>query len=162
MTTFTSFGFTRLKALKIQGGNNKAIYVTVPAGKLIQIYKTFFGKEGIETNEGELFVAIRKENPSFLTDNFLNLLNDVFSLKQEFLAKLTVFNENKGINEITPKAITEKLDFSRNQNLALITVKIKSQIYFGELLFIKIEKTNHQGFFCKRERILYSLLLLGR
>jgi CRISPR-associated protein Csh1 len=121
----------RLKALKIQGGNNKAIYVTVPAGKLVQIYKTFFGKEGVESNEGELAEAIRKENPSLLANQFSNLLKDIFDLKQVFFEKLTIFNENKGIDEINPKAVEEKLNLSRNQNLALISVKVKSQKYFG-------------------------------
>ena len=31
--------------LKIKGGNNKAIYTSVPAGKINQVYKTFFEKK---------------------------------------------------------------------------------------------------------------------
>lgn len=121
----------KLKALKIQGGNNKAIYVTVPAGKLIQIYKTFFGKEGEEAIEGELAEAIKKTNPALLSGEFSNLLKDIFALKNIFLEKLTIYNENKEVDEITPKAIEKKLDLSRNQNLALITTEIRSQKYFG-------------------------------
>jgi CRISPR-associated protein Csh1 len=130
----------KLKALKIQGGNNKAVYVTVPAGKLVQIYKTFFGKVGEETNEGELAEAVRKENPLLLAGKFSNLLKDIFDLKQLFLERMTIFNENKGINEINPKAVEEKLNLSRTQNLALITIKVKSQKYFGNeaLLFAEI------------------------
>jgi CRISPR-associated protein Csh1 len=121
----------KLKALKIQGGNNKAVYVTAPAGKLIQIYKTFFGKEGEETKEGELAEAIKKISPALFTGEFPNLLKDIFELKNIFLEKLTIYNTNKEINEITPKAIEKKLNLSQNQNLALITVKVKSQKYFG-------------------------------
>ncbi|MGC9355188.1 MAG: TM1802 family CRISPR-associated protein [Mariniphaga sp.] len=121
----------KLKALKIQGGNNKAVYVTAPAGKLIQIYKTFFGKEGEETKEGELAEAIKKVNPAFLNGEFSNILKDIFELKDVFLKELTIYNANKEINEITPKTIEKKLNLSQNQNLALITVKVKSQKYFG-------------------------------
>ena len=54
--------------LKIKGGNNKAIYTSVISKSLNQIYKTFFGKEGAETETGELYEAIQKVNP-LLTEN---------------------------------------------------------------------------------------------
>lgn len=56
--------------LKIKGGNNKAIYTAVISKSLNQIYKTFFGKEGAETEIGELYEAIQKVNPALLTESF--------------------------------------------------------------------------------------------
>src|SRR5690606_4624855 len=82
-----------LKALKIQGGNNKAIYATVPSTKFIQLYKTFFGKENEKANEGEISEAILKENPSLLTDSFKKLLMEIFQLQEEFFEKTSLLNE---------------------------------------------------------------------
>lgn len=80
---------------------------------------------------GELAEAVKKVNPALLNGEFSNILNDIFDLKEVFIKELTIYNANKEINEITPKAIEKKLNLTQNQNLALITVKIKSQNYFG-------------------------------
>ena len=51
-----------LKAIKILGGNNKSIYLTTPFDKLIQLYKTLFGKNENNGAEcGELYELINRD-----------------------------------------------------------------------------------------------------
>src|SRR5690606_8157396 len=80
--------------LKIKGGNNKAIYTAVGSKSLNQIYKTFFGKEGAETETGELYEAIQKVNPALLTEIFNSLLAEIFKLKDEFLSQTLHSSKN--------------------------------------------------------------------
>lgn len=114
-----------LKVLKIQGGNYKAIYSTVPSTKIIQLYKTFFGKENESTEEGELIAAIKKENPSLLTESFKNLLYNICNLKEQFLEKTSLLNENTGSREINLKSIEKVLNLNINENIALIYAQVK-------------------------------------
>lgn len=109
--------------LKIKGGNNKAIYSSVPAKKINQIYKTFFGKEGNDTENGELYESIEKINNELLTDDFRNLLSQVFDLKEKFL-ELTL-HPNK--NEVDVRALTEAFNLGKSESIAFITAQIKSE-----------------------------------
>lgn len=115
-----------LKALKIQGGNNKAIYSTVPADKLIQLIKTFFGKVEDANPEIELLEAIKKIDDELLTDPFKDLLLEIFSLREQALEKVQVWNKNKEKLEINKKRLEEELEVQANENLALIFIAIKS------------------------------------
>lgn len=126
--------------LKIKGGNNKAIYTSVPAKKVNQIYKSFFGKEGSETENGELVEAIEKVNSSLLTEDLKNLLGQIFSLKEKFL-QLTV-HSSKG--EIDFRAINEAFDLGKSENIVFVAVIIKAEefgfkepILFAETLDYK-------------------------
>jgi len=123
--------------LKIKGGNNKAIYTSVPGKKLNQIYKTFFGKEGSETENGELVEAIEKFDSSLLTEDLKELLNQIFNLKDKFL-QLTV-HSSKG--EIDIRAINETFALGKSENIVFLTVQIKSANFdFGEpIQFADIE-----------------------
>lgn len=115
-----------LKALKIQGGNNKAIYVTVPSAKVVQLYKTFFGKEGADAAEGEIAEAIRKEDPALLTDSFKSLLANIFLLRDIFFQKMSVVNEKKGVREISFKAIEDQVSLSKHETIAFVYVQVKA------------------------------------
>ena len=119
------------KALKIQGGNNKAIYATAHSNKINQIYKTFFGKENTESKNGELLEAFAKVDLSLLTNDFKKLLESIFGLKNIFWEKFSVEKRN-GEKELKIKAIEEQLEISSNQKLVLLTVAIKSKTLFGE------------------------------
>jgi CRISPR-associated protein Csh1 len=121
------------KAIKIQGGNNKAFYTTVSGEKIGQIYKTFFGKEGVETFNGELLEALKKLDSNLITYDIKSLLESVFILKDIFWQKFTVEKKN-GERELKVKSIEEYLGFSNNQKLVLLTVAIKSTIFFGDSL----------------------------
>lgn len=109
--------------LKIKGGNNKAIYTSVPAKKIIQIFKTFFGKEDSDTAEtGELEEAILKFDSKLLSENFKSLLDQIFLLKEEFLEK--TISENK--NEVDIKSIENRFELNRDEKLIFLVVYIKS------------------------------------
>jgi len=109
--------------LKIKGGNNKAIYTSVPAKKINQIYKTFFGKEGADTKNGELVESIEKTNPKLLTENFQDLLSQIFELKDDFF-QLTG-HSSKG--EIDVRSINESFDFGKNEAIVFVAVQIKAE-----------------------------------
>lgn len=106
-----------LKALKIQGGNNKAIYPTVPADKLIQLYKTFFGKENKDNHQGELKEAIHKDNPHLLTDSLDKILSEIFALKDSFLAILP---------EANIKVIENQFELNKNEIIVLVYAVVKA------------------------------------
>ncbi|AZQ59899.1 hypothetical protein EJ994_14235 [Maribacter sp. MJ134] len=112
--------------LKIKGGNNKAIYTSVPAGKINQIYKTFFGKEGTDTEKGELVEAIEKVNKYLLTEYLEKLLGQIFKLKDKFL-EMTVHSA-KGVVDI--RTINESFNLGNNENIVFVNVLVKS-VEFG-------------------------------
>jgi CRISPR-associated protein Csh1 len=134
--------------LKIKGGNNKAIYTAVPAGKINQIYKTFYGKEEADTKNGELIEAIEKTNQGPVTEDLKKILDRVFELKEKFL-KLTV-HPSKGLVDI--RAINESFDLGKSENIVFITVLIKAQElgYNGPTPFADIKEYTaflHYSFF---------------
>ena len=113
------------KALKIQGGNNKAIYATVPSSKFIQLYKTFFGKEGNEkAEEGELMETINKGFSQFQETKLYSILQKIFVLKEKFVS-IATYEDTKN-KKISSKAIEETLKLQKNENLTLIYVEIKA------------------------------------
>lgn len=117
-----------LKLLKIQGGNNKAIYASVPSGKLIQFYKTFFGKENSNVEEGELSESLKKDQTTG-TGTFEQLLNQIFHLKGECLEKLNFWNEKKEVNEIDIRAIYREFNLSINEKIVLVYASVKSTTF---------------------------------
>jgi len=133
------YDFEKIKntfPIKIKGGNNKAIYTSVPAQKLNQIYKTFFGKEGAETEHGELLEAIGKTNPTLLTEDLNNMLSQIYELKDKFL-ELTL-HPSKG--EVDIRLINENFDLVRNENIVFLITLIKSEEfgYSEPILFAQI------------------------
>ncbi len=110
-----------LKAIKIQGGNNKSIYATAEPNKLNQIFKTFFGKPDKEdTNQGELSEAIHKDFYQFKHTLIDELAKQVLCLRQTFLNKVT--KDDK----IDFKAFFSSLELGSNENLVLVFAQIKS------------------------------------
>ena len=123
------------KSIKVQGGNNKAIYVTTSGDKINQIYKSFFGKEDTETKNGELLEAFEKVDSKLLTEEFKSILASIFKLKEVFWEKFTIENKS-GVKELKIKSIEDFLGFANNQKLVLVTVAIKSQSLFeGEIQY---------------------------
>lgn len=126
--------------LKIKGGNNKAFYTSVPANKLGQIYKTFFGKEGDDqARNGELMDAFLKLNSSLLTESFKNLLDQIFLLKQSFL-EATQITKSNGKKEVNVRKIEELLGLEKNEKLIYIVINIKAETlgFKDPTLFSKI------------------------
>lgn len=130
----------RLNTLKIKGGNNKATYITVTAGKLIQLYKTFFGRYGEKTDKGEFTESIEKLDASDISNEFNEILSDIFKLKTRFLELVTKLNKKSNALEINIKALEERLELGKSEKLILLTAMVKSQkrsfespIYFSEI-----------------------------
>jgi CRISPR-associated protein Csh1 len=110
-----------LKALSIQGGNNKAIYTTVEPPKLVQLFKTFFGKpEKKQATCGELTEAIDKNFPQFQDTDFYALLQQIFSLRDQFLEK-AVTDE-----KFDYKVFFEPLQLGHNDNVVLVFAAVKA------------------------------------
>lgn len=110
-----------LKALSIQGGNNKAIYTTVEPPKLVQLFKTFFGKpENEQAACGELTETIDKNFPQFQNTDFYALLQQIFLLRAQFLEKAVADGK------IDYKAFLEPLQLGRNDNLVLTFAEVKA------------------------------------
>lgn len=129
---------SRLKAIRIKGGNNKANYVTVPSGKLIQLSKTLFGiaKSGKEPTTGEVIESIEKTDLSLLTNKLQEIFGEIFSLKDEFLAIVNPENDDK----FPIKYIEQILGLAFSERLVLLNIMIKSQkhgfpepVYFSEI-----------------------------
>lgn len=116
----------RLKALKIQGGNNKAIYVTAEPQKLVQIFKTFFGKaESDKVSKGELIEAIDKDFLGLKDTRFYGAIKDIFKLRNDFLEK--ALNKEKG--DIDHKIFFETLKLEVNENIVLTYSCLKATEY---------------------------------
>lgn len=114
-----------LRAIKIQGGNNKAIYATAEPKKLNQIFKTFFGKlDNDEADRGELMEAIEKDYPQFIETGFYQLLKQVFVFRQSFLE--LAIKEDKGKMKFDAKHVLEPLELGRKDNIALLYASVKS------------------------------------
>jgi len=111
----------RYKALKIQGGNNKSIYVTVEPTKLTQLFKTFFGKANDNSaNKGELIEAIDKGFSQFKDSELYNILSELFTLRLVFQEKY--FDGDKG----KVKDLYDALGLEGSDNLVLIYASVKS------------------------------------
>jgi len=161
---------TELKTLKIKGGNNKAIYATVPADKLIQLYKTFFGKKEDDNPEIELLEAIKKFDKNLLTDNFKSLLQEILSLREAALEKFQYWNKNKEVYEINKKALEEKLEIYGSERIVMIFIKVKSNKHnlINPIPFAKISEyeqflkkiygleSNQQKKIEKKEKLCYA------
>jgi CRISPR-associated protein Csh1 len=105
------------KNIKIQGGNNKAIYTCVESGKLEQIRKTFFGTTDTKGNEpacGQFKVVIQRDFPAFKPTPLGVLLPKIFALKEAFEKMATCTKEVKG-QEV--KVVDEKLVHTHIKNL---------------------------------------------
>jgi len=115
------------KNIKIQGGNNKAIYVTVyPKKSFDQIRKTFFGQEdktGNPPSRGQFVEAIDKDFPSLKESTLYQVLKRAFSLSDDFQTKF--FNKEK--NRIDFNKAIQILDLANNERIILLYIAVKCQ-----------------------------------
>lgn len=128
-----------LKNIRIQGGNNKAIYVCVESGKLDQLKKTFFGKENTDT-KGEFATAI-DQNFVALKDTVLyNALEKVFALRDAFLAFYSVVDEEK-----TSKSKNNDIIYKNSENALLESLDLgKSKVVLIYASIVCAELQIHQ------------------
>jgi len=117
----------QLKALKIQGGNYKSIYATASPKHLSQIFKTFFGKlkpDNSKADRGELMELIDKYYPQFQNTDFYSLLEQLFLLRDSFLAHTL---DEKGKDKLDVKRLFERLELSKSDRIALFYVSVKAE-----------------------------------
>ncbi len=115
---------------KMKGSNSKAICSAGLSKRLGRINQSFFGKEGTETENGELIEAIEKENPALLSENFKNILFQIFDLKDNFLQQ-TVYSSKE---QIDIRAINDSFDLAKVENIIFIATYLKSEEFgYSEL-----------------------------
>jgi CRISPR-associated protein Csh1 len=111
----------RYKALKTQGRNSKSIYATVEPAKLVQLFKTFFGKAKDDSVDvGEFTEAIDKSPPHYKESDLYQILQEIFILRPVFKDKY-LDGEKANVKEIN-----RELGLEWNNNLVLIYASIKS------------------------------------
>ena len=119
----------KYKNIKIQGGNNKAIYCCVESGKIEQMRKTFFGTIDGKGNfpvQGQFYELISKDFSQFSNTLFANLLSQIFTLKTEFERK---FTNAKYIKSEPGQVNDEKLLFN-----PLISINNKIVMVYASVL----------------------------
>ncbi len=138
--------------IKIQGGNNKACYLTCPATKPEQLYKTLFGKPlesgKAAATKGELIEAFEKEKyilPE--TSILLGVLDQLFKCKDNFINLMV--KKKKDSNEpadadklqldVKNQSVTELIKLGINDEIALISIIVSSEalgldkVFLGDL-----------------------------
>ncbi|MGX1023108.1 TM1802 family CRISPR-associated protein [Psychroflexus sp. MBR-150] len=108
---------------KMKGSNSKAICAAGISKRLGRIYQSFYGKEGQETQNGDLIEAIENTNPKLLTENLKEILNRIFDLKDKFLA-LTVDSSKE---KIDIKSLSESFDLNKNERIVYLVTYLKSK-----------------------------------
>lgn len=119
------------KNIKIQGGNNKAIYACVESGKLEQVRKTFFGaidSKGNVPSTGQFQEAISKDFPQFNDTLLGKILPKIFSLSNIFIEKFTIEKESKRQVErlIDEKLLTSSVLQSPSSKIILFYTSVLS------------------------------------
>ncbi len=109
------------KNIKIQGGNNKAIYTCVYAFKsLEQLRKTFFGvldKEGKTPEKGQFNEAIDKDFSHLSNTLFSSVLKEVFGLRNEFEEKFIDKESNLFLYRPPQKQPEKHISIAQKLNL---------------------------------------------
>jgi CRISPR-associated protein Csh1 len=117
--------FLKLKSignLKIQGGQNKSIYVSCAAEKMVQLSKTLFGKKGASTGKGEFMEAIDMRSPGLKNSLLYQMLSSIYPLGEQFSA--LVWDEKKEQYDV--KMLQEPLRLGTLDRLVLIYAAVTS------------------------------------
>ncbi|WP_421826855.1 TM1802 family CRISPR-associated protein [Larkinella sp.] len=107
--------------IKIQGGNNKAVYTCAEWKKVEQLRKTFFGipdKRGTEPDRGQFTDAIETGFSDLRTTPLYETLNEIFTLRTEFENRFDLLNNTKFTD-----ADKEKLSDDEKRFLKAITLR---------------------------------------
>lgn len=87
MFEFDEAELVKLRSLKIQGGNNKSIYIAIDPQKQDQLIKTLFGKadKGVYPERGEFLGAIDDVAPALAGSQLYQVLTQIPSCREAFL-----------------------------------------------------------------------------
>lgn len=95
--------------IKIQSGNNKAIYTCVEWKKLEQLRKTFFSiidKKGTQPNRSQFTDAIETGFADLQTTTLYEVLTEIFKLRSEFERRLALL-ENTRLTDVEKAELPE-------------------------------------------------------
>lgn len=117
----------KFKNIKIQGGNNKAIYVCVESGKLEQIKKSLFGsdKDGLFSAKGEFVEAIEKSFPHLQETLIFKVLGSIFDLKSQFLEFCSQTDEKEKIKSLET-VFSESIGLDKGDKVVLWYISVIS------------------------------------
>ena len=140
------------KGVKLKGSNSKAIAASGDVKRLSRIYQAFFGKEGNEAPQGELIEAIEKDSPALLTDELRQILERIYELRDSFLSQIQY--GDSGNEKIDIRAINDKFELGKNENIVFLTTCIQSkELGFEEQMpFSQLpdyQKFLHEAYFGK-------------
>ena len=119
--------------VKIQGGNNKAVYTCVEWKKMEQLRKTFFGivdKEGNEPECGQFTVAIDTGFADLQQKPLYEVLNEIFALRPEFERRMALLenakltDEEKELLSDSEKQFLKALTMRPSERLVLVVAQI--------------------------------------
>ena len=108
--------------LKIQGGNNKAIYTCVEPKKFEQLRKSFFGKpdkNGEPATQGQFIEAIDKDFPELTETELYETLQAMFALRSGFEEE---YLSEKG--EADAKQLPNQWGLKPSEQVALLAVGV--------------------------------------
>jgi CRISPR-associated protein Csh1 len=95
--------------IKIQGGNNKAVYTCVEWKKLEQLRKAFFGivdKKASEPDRGQFADALETGFADLRATQLYETLNEIFKLRPEFERRFALL-ENTKLTDDEKEGLTE-------------------------------------------------------
>lgn len=109
--------------IKLKGRNSKSIMASGPTKSFSRIFKSLFGKEEVDAENGELFEAVEKTHSHLLKGDFGAILNEIFLQKSNYYD----LTENKDKKEVDIKRIEEDFELNRNEKIVFITTLFKSK-----------------------------------
>jgi CRISPR-associated protein Csh1 len=119
--------------VKIQGGNNKAVYTCAEWKKLEQLRKTFFGipdKKGTEPDRGQFADAIETGFADLQTTSLYETLTEIFTLRNAFenrlnlLEKTKLTDTEKELLSDDEKQFLNAISLSSSERLALVVAQV--------------------------------------
>lgn len=122
---FSKSDLISYRALKIQGGNNKAIYIAVPLPKLEQLVKTLFGKpdkEGVYPEKGEFIAAIDSIAPEVLEMELYKVLEEIVICREPFL-KLVLDEKNA----FSISQVVKETGIGKDETIVMIYATVTSE-----------------------------------
>lgn len=128
--------------VKIQSGNNKAIYTCVEWKKLEQLRKTFFNitdKKGTEPDRGQFADAIETGFPALQATLLYEVLNEIFKLRPEFERRFTLLENTKLSDDQKAKLPEADRQFLKAVSLrpSERLVLVVAQVIWSEKGFVK-------------------------
>ncbi|WP_018621539.1 TM1802 family CRISPR-associated protein [Spirosoma luteum] len=136
--------------VKIQGGNNKAVYTCVEWKKLEQLRKAFFGivdKKGAEPDRGQFTDAIETGFADLQGTPLYEVLTEIFKLRPEFERRLALLDNAKLANAEKEELAEEDRQFLKavslrpSERLVLVVAQViwSEKGYTKPTLFSQID-----------------------